>query len=193
MDPLWAAILGGAVGGVIVAIVESVLGRSREHERWLRDHRQRVYADFLGSAHRALDVQSDISFRAENLKPDEPVAAKGAELMELFSELTAAARRMDVIASAAMRQRSLSMLVQFAAFGNAVEEYITGSAKARGEDPIAGLAAWQVQNYQVTEFAEAARRELGAGRDIRHRLRRRVRLRAEAIRAWWRKRRTNRA
>lgn len=40
MDPFWAAVVGGGVGGVLVAMVESVLSRSREHERWLREQRQ---------------------------------------------------------------------------------------------------------------------------------------------------------
>jgi len=185
MDPVWAAILGGAVGGVIVAVVESFLGRSREHQRWLRDRRQRAYSEFLDIAHRTLEVHNDIWFRAKSPRPDEPVVAKGPEMLELFKELSAAVRRMDLIATPAMRDRAFSLMLNVGAFGEAFEQYISGA----GDDPMAGLEVWQIEEHRVIEFSDAARRELGAGRDIRYRLRRRVRRHAQAIRTWWRKRR----
>lgn len=185
MDPFWAAILGGAVGGVIVAVVESFLGGRREQERWLRDQRQRAYAKHHDILIRIVQVHQELWLRVRQPQEDEPFEQSVAELNALFGKLTVSTRRLDLIASPAMRQRAMKFLLSVAGFLAAVEQIITGSAAAHGEDPTELLETWQIDESLPVEFADAARAELGAGRDMRYRLRRRIRNRWWSIRAWW--------
>src|SRR5688572_7356524 len=128
MDPFWAAILGGAVGGVIVAFVESFLGGRREHERWLRDMRQRAYSEHHDILIRIVEAHQEFWFRASQPQDDEPVEETAATLNGLFGELTVSTRRLDLIATPRMRERAMRFLLSVAGFMSAVEQIITGAA-----------------------------------------------------------------
>jgi hypothetical protein len=185
MDPFWAAILGGAVGGVIVALIESFLGGRREQERWLRDKRQRAYAEHHDILIRIVETHQELWFRARQPQADEPLEESAAKLNALFGELSVSTRQLDLIATPNMRQRAMRFLLSVAGFLSAVEQIITGAAAAHGEDPNELLETWQINESLPLEFAEAARAELGAGRDVRYRMSRWVRNRWRGLRAWW--------
>lgn len=173
MDPFWAAVLGGGVGGVIVAIVESVLGRFREHERWLRDQRHRTYAEFLDIAQRAYDAHRRVLATAvDSHEPDRAVGRELSNLEAVAQALAAAERRIQVIGTPAMRELALRVRLAHESFGRAVEDSFSGLTVKQGGNPMSELAEYQMQEYEVRDFANGARRELGAGRDLRYRLRR---------------------
>ena len=65
MDPFWAALLGGAVGGVIVAIIDSFLSRSREHDKWITEQRQERYAELVRAAEGVYRVQNQVMEEAK--------------------------------------------------------------------------------------------------------------------------------
>lgn len=188
MDPFWAAILGGAVGGVIVALVESFLGGRRDHERWLRDKRQHAYSEHHEILIRIAEAHEEFWFRARQPQADEPLEETASNLNALFGQLTVSTRRLDLIATPGMRQRAMRFLLGVAGFMSAVEQIVTGAAAAQGNDPDELLETWQINESLPLEFADAARAELGAGRDLRYRMSRWLRNRRVALRAWWMRR-----
>jgi len=185
MDPFWAAILGGAVGGVIVAVVESLLGGRREQERWLRDQRQRAYAEHLDLLIRIVEAHQELWYRYRQPQADEPIEETVTRMNALFGELSASTRRLDLVATPGMRQRAMTFLLSVGGFLAAMEQIITGAAAARGEVPNELIETWQIDESLALEFAQAARAELGAGRDVRYRIRTRVLSGRLALRAWW--------
>lgn len=182
MDPFWAAIIGGAVGGVIVAFVESFLGGRREHERWLRDKRQAAYSEHHDLLIRVAEAHQEFWFRTGQPQADEPFEETIADLNLLFGELSVSTRRLDLIATPQMRDRAMMLLLNVGAFMSAAEHMMKGVPGPEGEDPNELIEAWQIDEGLASEFAEAARAELGAGRDVRYRIRRRVRNRWQAMR-----------
>lgn len=184
MDPFWAAILGGAVGGVLVAIVDSFLGGRREQERWLRDKRQHAYSEHHDLIIRIVEAHQELWLRFRQPQADEPIEETVAQMNALFGELSSSTRRLDLIATPGMRGRAMVFLLNVGAFLAAMEQIITGAAAARGEDANELIETSQIDEGLALAFADAARAELGAGRDVRYRIRRRVRNRWLALRAW---------
>lgn len=165
MDPLWAAILGGAVGGVIVAVVESVLSRSREHGRWIREQRQRHYAEFIGTANALRREQRDGVDRLLS-GGTEPVSVQKAQIVAAMREVEAAWYRLSMVASH-------SMMVRAAMFENRGYDFLLSFEQVERYEAHAKDLWDQVTGLDdLEEFTEAARRELGAGHDLRPRLRR---------------------
>lgn len=166
MDPFWAAILGGAVGGVLVAVTESLLSRSREHEKWLREQRQRIYLDFvelaegLSRSHeRALDAASRLD--TGDLKRE----ILGASAVK--AELDKVVRLFDVIASPSMRDRAYRLRGLNHAFSQAADDFVDGNATLQGLEAMQG--PW-ISWVEMSDFTQAARRELGGGHDRGRRL-----------------------
>lgn len=185
MDPLLAAILGGAVGGVIVAVVESFLGRSREQERWLRDQRQRLYVHFVELAEEASVSHERALDAASRLNTDDvesvALAAEG-----LTEQMGKAVRTFDVIASPAMRNRAYRVRFLHRTFLRAAHEFANGAATLEGME---AMQRPQISLAEMSDFTVAARRELGSGHDRLSRLVSWYRL--SRLNRWWVRRKLN--
>ena len=170
MDPVVAAILGGVVSGAIVAAWSSFLTRSREHERWLREQRQKAYAEFVDELSAVHQLQQSIG---DALRQHRTLTrADRRRLEDGDNRVTATLARLTVIASRSMLDRAETL--RWRAW-----EMLDGIDRIGMSEPMGveaeNVSWWYLESEEVEAFATAARRELGAGRDLRHR-----------IGAWWR-------
>lgn len=184
MDPFWAAILGGAVGGVMVAIIDSFLTRSREHERWLREERQRRYTELVDSMERMYTFQDHVMATYRSYLPEPP---PDKVFVDLHDELEskrlvaeAALLRLRLVASPRMTDEADELV------GRASEVWELVHFTA-GPLTLDQLYERQLEYEEIQGFIESARRELRSGR------RSLPEVVTQSVRRRWRRRKLRRA
>lgn len=174
MDPVWAAILGGAVGGVIVAFVESFLSRSRDHQRWLREQRQQRYGDVIRTAEATYRLHNEVlaSVRPMDLVTGELRDKIKRRLAADEPQIEAANVQLQLIASPRMVEKGSEL----ASWSNELWWLFEGSENEPVEAKLVRERTlyWEL----IEEFIQAARADLGAGRDY-----------AGSVRMWYRRQR----
>lgn len=156
-----------------MAIIDSFLSRSREHDKWITEQRQERYAELVRAAEGVYRVQTEVMEEAKGRDITGPLRDSIHERLEAARvEMDLAQLQLQLVASPRLVEKGDAVAGWS---GSMWELFDWPKGQAIEYDDLRDRRF----NYELIEdFIAAARRELGAGSDH-----------AEWIRMWFRRQR----